>query len=48
MSHKSKPGDGTQGNGVKGGGLYMRHHARTESGVRRLVADVRSWIRPGE
>ncbi|MEA2494336.1 MAG: hypothetical protein QOJ29_2247 [Thermoleophilaceae bacterium] len=25
MSHKSKPGDGSGNNGVKGGGMYGRH-----------------------
>lgn len=37
MSHKSKPGDGTQNNGVKGGGLYLRHHAGQPGLVRSML-----------
>jgi len=29
MSHKSVPGDGTFGCGIKGGGIYGAHHVTT-------------------
>lgn len=40
MSHKSKPGDGTQNNGTKGGGLYLRHHAGRDGRLRTMVDSV--------
>jgi hypothetical protein len=40
MSHKSTPGDGTRNNGVKGGGLYLRHHeeSKGESVLDRIIS----------
>jgi hypothetical protein len=37
VSKKSHPGDGVQNCGVKGGGLYLRHHDDKAGLLRRLI-----------